>query len=138
MRTATIAWLLTVLAVARIARGDNSEQQTIDGTWLPAMAELAGTPWPEQVLKTIVLKLERGKYEVSVAGQMDRGECVCDGSTMPKRMTIRGNEGPNSGKTFLCIYDCDGETLRVCYDLSGQQFPSEFATKKGTQLYLVT
>ncbi|MGO8677029.1 MAG: hypothetical protein ACLQVX_14295 [Limisphaerales bacterium] len=32
----------------------------------------------------------------------------------------------------------EGGTLRVCYDLSGKQRPSEFKSPAGTQLYLVT
>jgi len=32
----------------------------------------------------------------------------------------------------------DGDTLRVCYDLSGKSRPTEFKTKEVTQLFLVT
>ena len=31
----------------------------------------------------------------------------------------------------------DENSLRVCYDLSGKEFPTEFRAPKGTQLYLV-
>jgi uncharacterized protein (TIGR03067 family) len=53
-------------------------------------------------------------------------------------MDITGNEGPNKGKTFLAIYELKGDTLRICYDLSGQARPTEFKTKKDTRLFLVT
>lgn len=39
---------------------------------------------------------------------------------------------------FLAIYELDGDTLRVCYDLSGKARPSEFKTKAETQLLLFT
>ena len=35
----------------------------------------------------------------------DRGTCTLDTSASPKRMTIRGTEGPNRGKTILAIYE---------------------------------
>jgi uncharacterized protein (TIGR03067 family) len=53
-------------------------------------------------------------------------------------LTITGTDGPNKGKTFPCIYELDGDTLRVCYDLSGVKAPADFSTAAGTQLYLVT
>jgi uncharacterized protein (TIGR03067 family) len=52
-------------------------------------------------------------------------------------MTIKSTEGPNRGKTFLAIYEMkDAGSMRVCYDMSGTEFPKEFKAPKGTQLYL--
>jgi hypothetical protein len=53
-------------------------------------------------------------------------------------MTIKSNEGPNKGKTFLAIFEMkDAVSMRVCYDLSGKSFPAEFKAPTGTSLYLV-
>jgi uncharacterized protein (TIGR03067 family) len=114
------------------------DAKAVQGTWTPIKAELAGSPWPDALLKTIVLKMADGKYEVSVAGQIDKGTFKQDTASRPKGLTIQGTDGPNAGKTYPCIYELDGDTLRVCYDLSGVKAPTEFATAKGTQLYLVT
>jgi uncharacterized protein (TIGR03067 family) len=114
------------------------DAKAVQGTWIPVKAELAGQAIPEAVLKTIVLKLDQEKYEVSVAGKTDQGTCTQDPTTKPKRLSIQGTDGPNAGKTFLCIYEIDGDTFRVCYDLSGMMHPADFATAKGTLLYLVT
>jgi uncharacterized protein (TIGR03067 family) len=114
------------------------DAKAVQGTWIPVKAELAGRAIPDAVLKTIVLKLDQEKYEVSVAGKTDKGTCTQDPTTKPKRLSIQGTDGPNAGKTFLCIYEIDGDTFRVCYDLSGMKHPDDFATAKGTSLYLVT
>ena len=53
-------------------------------------------------------------------------------------MDITGTDGPNKGKTLLAIYEQEGDTLRVCYDLSGQGRPTELRTNEGTPLFLVT
>jgi len=53
-------------------------------------------------------------------------------------MAITGTEGPNSGRTFPAIYELEGDTLRICYDLSGVKRPTEFKSIAGTRLYLVT
>ena len=132
--SAWLAFAATLVSVAAAA----PDTQAVEGDWTPVKAELAGQAWPEAVLKTISLKLHDGQYEVSVAGQPDKGTYAIDSSTKPKSMTIAGTAGPNKGKRFLAIYELEGDTLRVCYDLSGKQRPGEFKTAAQTQLYLVT
>jgi uncharacterized protein (TIGR03067 family) len=114
------------------------DAQAIEGMWLPAKAELGGKPMPAPVLKTISLKLTDGRYEVMADGHPDNGTYTLDTTTKPKGMTVIGTEGPNKGKTFPCIYDLKGDTLRICYDLSGRKQPADFKTAAGTKLYLVT
>ena len=95
---------------------------------------------PPATVKGITLRIEGGTYEVSIDGekQSDRGTFVLDKSASPKRMTISSTSGPNKGKTFLAIYEIkNANAMRVCYDLSGKEFPKEFNAPKGTDLYLV-
>jgi uncharacterized protein (TIGR03067 family) len=131
------AWLICAAALASVA-SDAPDSKAIEGTWTPVKAELGGQPLPDAVLKTISLKLHHGQYDVSVAGEPDKGTYAINSSTKPKSMTITGTDGPNKGKTFPAIYELEGETLRICYDLSGKQLPAEFKTGIGTKLYLVT
>jgi len=130
--------ILTAAPLMAFSADEISDEKAMQGTWVPVKAELSGQPWTEEQLRVIVLKLKDGQYEVSVAGKVDRGAYTLDPKSTPKAMTITGAEGPNKGKTFLCIYEISGDTLRVCYDLSGQKTPTDFATAKGTLLYLVT
>ncbi len=114
--------------------------QTQEGTWKPIAAVMGGVRLPEAALQAITLKITGDQYEVAVTGEAepDRGNCVLDLTTTPKRMTITSTSGPNKGKTFLAIYEMkNAESLRVCYDLSGTAFPTEFKAPKGTMLYLV-
>ena len=101
---------------------------------------LGGVLLPPPTVKGITLTIDNGEYEVTVEGEdhSDRGTFTFDTSTTPKRMTITSTSGPNKGKTFLAIYEIrNANTMRVCYDLSGNEFPKEFKAPKGTQLYLV-
>lgn len=91
---------LVLLAALGSSAAETSDAKRLEGSWLPEKAELAGQPFPEVVLKTISLKLTAGKYEVSVAGQPDKGTYTIDSSTKPKGMLITGTDGPNQGKTF--------------------------------------
>jgi uncharacterized protein (TIGR03067 family) len=72
------------------------------------------------------------------AESADSGTVTVDPARKPKSMDVSGTSGPNQGKTFPCIYELDGDRLRICYDLSGAARPEEFKTAKGTKLYLVT
>jgi uncharacterized protein (TIGR03067 family) len=134
-----IASSMTAIAAEKSADHKAPEdQQLLQGEWIPVKAELAGQPMPEAVLKTISLKLVKNDYEVLVAGKADKGTWTIDSGAKPKGMKIVGVKGPNQGKTFPAIYELAGDTLRVCYDLSGKKRPTEFKTKADTKLYFVT
>jgi uncharacterized protein (TIGR03067 family) len=92
----------------------------------------------EAVLRSISLKLANSKYEVFVGDKPDKGTYTLDSTSKPKSMTITGTEGPNHGKIFPAIYELKGDTLLICYDLSGAKRPTEFKSVAGTKLYLVT
>lgn len=113
---------------------------TQEGVWKPIAAVLGGVRLPKAALDAITLKTCGDSYEVTDAGEDhdDKGTYKLDLSTSPKRMTITSTNGPNSGKTFLAIYEMkDANSMRVCYDLSGTDFPKEFKAPKNTSLYLV-
>lgn len=114
-------------------RGDG-----IQGTWLPSAAELGGKIFPDEVRKTIRLVVKDDRYTVTVGAEVDQGTLKLNPSAQPKALDITGTEGPNKGRTILAIYERDGDTLQVCYDLSGRSRPTEFKTRAGTQLFLVT
>jgi uncharacterized protein (TIGR03067 family) len=131
--------LTLVLSFPPAARsGDAKDGDTIEGTWLPATAEIGGKMLPDELLKTIKLVVKDDKYTVTVGKEVDQGTVKLNPKAKPKELDVTGTDGPNKGKTFLAIYERDGDTLRVCYDLSGKDRPTEFKTKEGTQLFLIT
>jgi uncharacterized protein (TIGR03067 family) len=125
-------------AVANLLAAEVQDNKPLRGDWVPVKAELGGQPMPDDVLKSISLKLGDGTYHVSVAGEPDKGTYEIYPTVKPKGMVIRGTEGPNKGRTIPAIYEVNGKTLRICYDLSGAQRPKDFKSAAGTRLYLVT
>ena len=139
MTRSSFVALVAVLALAPVSRGDDAKDAaSLQGTWLPAEAELGGQKFPDEVRKTIKLVIEGDKYTVTVGAQPDRGTLKLDPSAKPKAMDVTGTDGPNKGKKIPAIYERTGDTLRICYDLSGKARPTEFKTTAGTQLFLVT
>lgn len=119
---------------------ESTKQFSQEGIWKPKGALLDGVFLPPPSLKAITLVVKKGTYRVTIEGEEepDEGTFEVDTSVSPKRMTIKSNSGPNKGKTFLAIYEMKNEiSMRVCYDLSGKEFPKEFKAPKGSGRYLV-
>ncbi len=128
-----------LMVVSNAVQGDGAKDpDAIQGTWLPATAELGGKMFPDEVRKSIKLVIKDDKYTVTVGKGVDQGTIKLDPTAKPKKMDITGTDGPNKGKTIPAIYELDGDSLRICYDLSGKSHPKEFKTMEGTALYLVT
>ncbi len=141
MKCSMLAALLVVLPAAAFAweKETKMDEETLQGTWLLASAELAGTKLPDEALKVMKLILKDDKYTVKNGDLSDKGTWTLDADKKPKTMDIKGTEGPNKDKTFLAIYELnDEDEVKICYDLSGKGRPTEFKTKPGTQLFLVT
>jgi uncharacterized protein (TIGR03067 family) len=134
----SIALAVILFNSSQVWCDDAKDESAIEGVWLPSAAELAGNKYPDEVRKSIKLVIKDGKYTVTVGKITDQGTSKMDPSAKPKALDITGTEGPNKGKTILAIYELDGDTLRICYDLSGKSRPTEFKTQEGTQLFLVT
>lgn len=135
-----IAWLGLTLLLPVATTWAADPLPTREGIWKPIAAVLGGVRLPDEALRGITLEIVGDRYVVTVTGEAepDRGTTLLDTTTSPKRMTLKSLEGPNQGKTFLAIYEQkDANSMRVCYDLSGTDFPKSFQAPKGTRLYLV-
>ena len=110
-----------------------------DGVWKVKSAIIAGQPLPLEAANAITLTLTNEQYVVDLGGAADRGTFTTDLSTTPNRMTIKGTEGPNTGKTMLTIFDApDAQTMRLCYDLQGIEFPQAFESTAENKYFFVT
>ena len=141
MKTKTIPCIcIATILLSAAARGQDAadERKLLQGTWLPTAAEVSENPFGEATLKIMKLVVEGDKYNATVGISVDLGTIRIDPAAKPKTMDIISTEGPNKGKTFLAIYELNGDTLRVCYDLTGKVRPTEFKTRKGEALFLAT
>jgi uncharacterized protein (TIGR03067 family) len=120
--------------VLRAAKGG----EALQGTWVPSAAELGGKALSDEARKAIKLVVQGTRYTVRVGQAVDQGTVKLNPAAKPKELDITGTDGPNKGKTILAIYERDGDTLRVCYDLSGKGRPTQLETRAGTPLFLVT
>jgi uncharacterized protein (TIGR03067 family) len=130
-----VVGLLTA-AEPRDPKKVNDDAKAMEGTWEFASAELGGRKLPDDVLKTLTLVLREGKYTTKSSGPDDTGTFRLDPTKRPKEMDVKGVEGPNKGKSFQAIYELDGDSLKVCYDLDGKKRPTEFKSAPDTRQFL--
>ena len=132
-------WFATCVSLFLFAGeilADNA--QSLDGVWLPTTMEVGGKMFPDELRNTIKLTIDGDSYTVTAGKHIDKGTVKHDSTATPKTMDIVGVEGPNKGKTILAIYEFDGQTLRICYDIGGEARPMEFKTIEGKLLFLAT
>jgi uncharacterized protein (TIGR03067 family) len=134
------SFLFAVVGVVGVAITDDqaAEFKKLNGTWKIEQAELNGTKWPDALTQQFTLVLENEKYQLLSKSPTDEGTAKLDASKKPKTMEIKGVKGPNQGKTFLAIYEVDKDTLKICYDLSGKAYPTEFTSPANSGRFLVT
>ncbi len=109
----------------------------LDGTWTPITAELNGKSLPSGTLASMSLVVDGDTYATTTEGIAAKGTLVVNESAVPKTMDIVGSAGPNRGKRILALFALTGNSLRVCYDLTGTKRPDRFQTAPESNLLLV-
>lgn len=136
MATATV---LTAGTLSLIAADDSKKPDVakkILGTWQLTKGVVGGNPFPEELVKKLQLELTEGKYKLIGAESPDEGTWKIDLGKKPFAMDVKGTDGPNKGKTYPCIFELDGDKLKVCYDLSSKKRPEKFESKPKTLNFL--
>jgi uncharacterized protein (TIGR03067 family) len=92
---------------------------------VPSSAELAGKKLPADAIASWKLVIKDADYTFTSNEPIDKGTVKVDRSAKPMTMDIKGEDGPNTGKTILAIFELEGDILKVCYDVGGQKRPAE-------------
>jgi uncharacterized protein (TIGR03067 family) len=112
------------------------DQQKLQGTWRMQSAMYNGQPLMNDVRwifdgdhMTVVLK---GNYEGGVKGNFQLGT-----GDAPNTILIKYFDNPLAnqgyyGGSYTGIYKLSGDKLRVCYDMTGRQYPKSFDAGKGS------
>jgi uncharacterized protein (TIGR03067 family) len=130
--------LVLVLGFSQAADDNKDEWKKLNGTWSVKEGEANGTALPADGLAKLKLTMKDGTYVVKADDATDKGNLKLDPKKKPKEVDVEGVDGPNMGKTYKAIYEIDGDTLKVCYDLGGTDRPKEFKTKVGsTEMLLI-
>jgi uncharacterized protein (TIGR03067 family) len=130
--------IVAIASVAWCADSKTKDDSGVNGVWALTSGVKGGEAMPAEALKAVHLLLRDGKYHAKIGNVVDTGTYTVDTSKSPKTLTLTGTNGPNKGKTMLAIFEVEGTTLKVCYDLSGKAFPASFESKPKTDSFLAT
>jgi uncharacterized protein (TIGR03067 family) len=129
--------VLFLVAVVPAARADDkAELKALAGAWQVADAEIDGKKVTE-TFKALELVIENGNYAVKLNAEADKGTLTVDAGKKPKAMDITGTEGPNRGKTYLCVYELKDDALTVCYSLDFKTRPTDLKTAEKSNRMLI-
>ena len=112
----------------------------LHGIWKMIRAELSGEPAHPLIVDNTTLEISATHYSVRFGEEIaDRGHVVAADATAAEAhpiLTLRGLEGPNTGRVISAIYQAKGDLLRICYGLDGTT-PDAFVTRAEIPRYLV-
>jgi uncharacterized protein (TIGR03067 family) len=131
MRLATIISLIILCTGCASTKSNPSGSKSLNGRWAPIRQEIGGKELPAAVFQKQKLVIGDSIYTFS-AESIDKGILIYKNG----QMDIYGKEGVNAGKHFTAIYKLDKEQLTICYNLTGDSYPSAFETKSRQTLFL--
>lgn len=70
-------------------------------------------------------------------GGIGSGTFTIDGDGKSGNLDSEGTSGPQDGRTYLGIYELNGNTLRWCVSNRGRQRPEQLATDRGNYLLVL-
>ena len=129
-----VATFVPVRAEEKPAKFDAAKMA---GNWEIIAGEKDGTKSAGDALKG---KIEITKDTIKILGG-EKGEDVflmkykLDLDKKPVTIVIEGTEGLVKDQTVKGIVGFDGDNLKLCYSLPGEDFPKEFKTKEGSKTH---
>jgi uncharacterized protein (TIGR03067 family) len=107
----------------------------MNSDWIVEKAIIEGTNATD-AFKPAVLSIKDGKFVLTFGTIKDEGTLSLNDNKSPKQMDIKGTEGPNKGKTLLCIYELKDDSMTVCYH--DKERPIKLESTKDNKCNLIT
>lgn len=127
------AGLIALGLVAPLAAEDTAaDLKLLAGTWKPTEANLGDNKIDQMLLDTVSLVYEGEKYTLTIGDKVEKGTYSLYTKKMPKAMDIFPTEGDNNGKTFLAVYQVEGDKLTICYSITPTVRPDDFEPDSNT------
>jgi uncharacterized protein (TIGR03067 family) len=127
--------VLAAAALAARAEEKKTDAARILGTWLIVSGEDSGKAVPPEKIKNSAVVIEKDTLHVRDGNNKKVWEVRyrLDPGKDPRAIDMTLEEGELKGKLSKGIYDLQGDTLKLCYALPGEDRPVAFTTKPGSR-----
>ena len=123
MRIATVWGIaLALLAAPGRADGPKKDGDNLEGTWVVTSSEDGGEKVAGEVGGKVVISAD--KITLVSGGTEEAIGYTLDPSKAPKWIDLADGK-----KTYLGIYELDGDTLKICFPESGKGRATKFESK---------
>jgi uncharacterized protein (TIGR03067 family) len=137
--------LATACAAAAHAGGDakpgtaQNELKRLQGTWEAVAAVVDGVKQVPRKGKGHRLIIRGNNYTLEANGKsFGEGTLKVDPAKKPHALDLTPADGDSQGKPIPCIYEVNGDELRVCMGRIGKARPAEFDAKERSKHILTT
>jgi uncharacterized protein (TIGR03067 family) len=138
----TLALCAAVLSAAGDAKQDAAQKELkrLEGTWEAVAAVVDGVKQePKKGMgHHLVIRGDKYTLEHTDGKSFGKGTLKVDPSKKPKAIDLLPAEGKEEGKAIPCIYDLNGDELRLCVGRIGRPRPTNFAAADGSKHILTT
>jgi uncharacterized protein (TIGR03067 family) len=133
-----VLMLVPASALAQEKKGDaKKDQERCQGKWEMVSWVANGAALGPEVVKKTSLVVEGDKMTSTLPGQTPlTGSFKLDPSKSPAQIDLSFEDGLLKGLTVKGIYKLDGKSLTLCWGVPSGDRPTEFASKKGSQVDL--
>jgi uncharacterized protein (TIGR03067 family) len=137
-------WLTALLPLLLVGgstgpEGPGGDRAKVQGAWTCVAMERNGAPLPPERYRDGRLVMEGDQFTYYQEGRvLTQGLRKLDPGHRPRWVDDTHSAGPLKGKTYLGIYELEGDTFRTCNGSAGQARPTEFATRPASGLLLIT
>lgn len=112
------------------------EIEAIQGMWKIVSLEVDGQTMDGAPSAQVVVKGDR--FTTVSMGAPYEGVVEVDATRTPKHFNLVFTDGPEKGNTNRGIYELEGDTWRICLNMTGGPRPGAFATTPGSGYALET
>jgi uncharacterized protein (TIGR03067 family) len=106
--------------------------ERLQGSWAIHALELDGALLPAEILAGGRVVIAGERFTSTGMGATYSGTLVVDAAKRPRHLDMKFDAGPERGNTNLCIYELDGDTLKLCIATRGAVRPPRFHSPPGS------
>jgi RNA polymerase sigma factor (sigma-70 family) len=115
-----------------------ADREKLQGTWVSVSAERDGARFPEGGFPGSRITFRGDEVLFSPTGSSTRITYRLDPAQKPRLLTMTAQDGPDKGRGVPCIYEFDGDRLKLCWDTKdGKKWPTAFAAPADSGLMLL-